>query len=115
MEDFLGNLWVGSNNNGIFAYNPRTRRVTHYQQTDAEGSLRGSAVLRIFQDSRKRIWVGTNGGGLNLFYPNTRTFKSLTVKDGLPNNAVKGIMEDGLQNLWLATNEGQKMEVQKFC
>ena len=80
--------------------------MTHYQQTDAEGSLRGSAVLRIFQDSRKRIWVGTNGGGLNLFYPNTRTFKSLTVKDGLPNNAVKGIMEDGHQNLWLATNEG---------
>lgn len=106
MEDFLGNLWVGSNNNGIFAYNPRTRRVTHYQQTDAEGSLRGSAVFRIFQDSRKRIWVGTNGGGLNLFYPNTRTFKNLTVKDGLPNNAVKGIMEDGHQNLWLATNEG---------
>jgi ligand-binding sensor domain-containing protein len=24
----------------------------------------------------------------------------------LPNNAVKGIMEDGHQNLWLATNEG---------
>lgn len=106
MEDASGMLWVGSYNNGVFTYNPRNHQVRHFLQTDVEGSLRGSSAFRIFQDSRRRIWIGTNGGGLNLFDPKRQNFKILTVKDGLPNNAVKGIMEDSHQNLWLATNEG---------
>ncbi len=106
MEDVSGVLWVGSYDNGVFTYNTRTKQVRHFSQTDTEGSLRGTSAYRIFQDSKKRIWIGTNGGGLNLYNPQKQNFSVLTKTDGLPNNTVKGIMEDGHQNLWLATNEG---------
>ncbi|MBV8400707.1 MAG: PAS domain S-box protein, partial [Acetobacteraceae bacterium] len=51
------------------------------------------------------VWVGTQSG-LNRFDPRTRTFVAYYQRDGLPNNAVTGILEDQRGNLWLTTNNG---------
>lgn len=106
LEDSQGILWIGSYNNGMFRFNPQTHQITHLFQSDKPGSIKGNHVFQIFQDSQKRIWIATNGGGLCLYIPKSDTFKTWTTEDGLPNNTIKGILEDAHQNLWLATNEG---------
>ncbi|MEY4541559.1 MAG: hypothetical protein RLZZ306_3316, partial [Bacteroidota bacterium] len=106
LEDHEGILWIGSYNNGTFRFNPQTHQITHFIQSDKSGSIKGNHVFQIFEDSQKRIWIATNGGGLCLYLPKTNTFKTWTTEDGLPNNTIKGILEDKHQNLWLATNQG---------
>ncbi|HEY7751373.1 MAG TPA: ATP-binding protein, partial [Ignavibacteriaceae bacterium] len=45
-------------------------------------------------------------GGLNKFDRKKRTFKHYRESDGLPNEVIYGILEDGKGNLWLSTNKG---------
>ncbi len=54
------------------------------------------------------LWIGTKGGGLNRFDSKTGTFTYVSIKDGLPNNVVYGILPEsgGTGNLWLSTNRG---------
>ena len=106
LEDSRGVLWIGSYNNGTFKYDPKTHQIIHFEQSEKQGSIKGNHIFQVFEDTQKRIWVATNGGGLCLFQPETNTFKTWTTDDGLPNNTIKGILEDKHQNLWLATNEG---------
>ncbi len=63
-------------------------------------------VLTIQQDSRGRLWLGTRGDGLQLFDPDRGSVTSFRSADGLPNDVVNGILEDGVGRLWLSTNEG---------
>ena len=106
LEDSEGILWVGSDNNGTFRYNPKNHQINHFDNLNKPGSIKGNHVFQIYEDTQKRIWIATNGGGLCLYQPKTKTFKTWTTEDGLPNNTVKGILEDKHQNLWLATNNG---------
>lgn len=107
IQDSDGSLWFGSQDNGLYRYDPATQELVRYR-SDLEDpySLSHDSVLVIFQDSRGRLWVGTGGGGLNLFEPQTESFRAYTEKDGLPNNVVYGILEDADGRLWLSTNHG---------
>ncbi|WP_446050486.1 ATP-binding protein, partial [Zobellia laminariae] len=66
--------------------------------------------LSLYQSTAGVLWVGTFGGGLNKFVPGKEgeedTFVSYSIRDGLPNNVIKGILEDREGNLWLSTNMG---------
>jgi DNA-binding NtrC family response regulator len=50
--------------------------------------------------------LGTWGGGLNRFDIKTKKVKHFTTDDGLPSNAIYGILEDEKGNLWLSSNNG---------
>jgi signal transduction histidine kinase/CheY-like chemotaxis protein/AraC-like DNA-binding protein len=63
-------------------------------------------VASVLEDHAGQVWVGTYMGGLNRFDPKRGTFATYLHKDGLPNNSVYAIQEDGRHNLWLATSYG---------
>ncbi|WP_111706395.1 hybrid sensor histidine kinase/response regulator transcription factor [Lutibacter citreus] len=75
-----------------------------------ENSLSHNYILSVFESSKGDIWIGTFGGGLNKFIPSKNgengSFKVYSKKDGLPNDVIKGILEDDNNNLWLSTNGG---------
>jgi signal transduction histidine kinase/ligand-binding sensor domain-containing protein/DNA-binding response OmpR family regulator len=106
LEDKQGILWIATFNNGIFCYNRKTHKIAHYKQANATGIYKATQISKVFQDSQQRIWVATHGAGLWLFQPSTNNFKVWTTQDGLPNNTIKGILEDNHRNLWLSTNNG---------
>ena len=60
MEDFLGEFVGWFKQQRRLLQSLASSNLTHYQQTDVK-EVWEVLVLRIFQDSRKRIWVGTNG------------------------------------------------------
>jgi len=106
-QDSDGNLWVGTSDNGLNRIDPESGGIVHYlydpQQT---GSLSHSSVSYVFEDSRGILWVATAGGGLNRYNSKKDSFTYYTVKHGLPNNVVYGIVEDNHSNLWISTNYG---------
>ncbi|HJR99980.1 MAG TPA: two-component regulator propeller domain-containing protein [Flavobacterium sp.] len=105
-EDSDGNSWAGSYRDGLFYYNPRTRKkeVFVYDYKKPNG-ISNNSINYIFEDSSKNLWFATENG-LNLFEKKTRTFKKFTTKDGFPSNVVYSILEDEAKNLWLTTSKG---------
>lgn len=112
--DSKGRTWIGTDN-GLNLLtksekrtdNPDFIRFKHNSEDETSISL--DYILPIFESSKGLIWIGTLGGGLNLFKEANQTFQRITTADGLPNNVVKSILEDGSNNLWIASNRGISM------
>lgn len=69
--DSKNNLYVGTDNDGIYVIDSDYRVLEHYQRTTSN-SLVPNAVLCIYEDSRHRIWVGGYSSGLIYIDPATR-------------------------------------------
>jgi two-component sensor histidine kinase/ligand-binding sensor domain-containing protein len=105
-EDRQGEVWVGTFS-GLNRYNRNSGTFTRYVRDRRHpDTLSDNYIQCMYEDAKGRFWVGTLGGGLNLFDRKTGTSTAFMEKDGLPNNAVCGILEDGHGNLWLSTNKG---------
>jgi signal transduction histidine kinase/ligand-binding sensor domain-containing protein/CheY-like chemotaxis protein len=96
-EDRSGNLW-GGNYGSLIKIDPEKKKHKTF--------FIGYAVRSILEDKQHNFWVGTEGGGLLLFDREKGTFRRITTKDGLPNNAILRILEDDKGNLWLSTFHG---------
>ncbi|HEV8631373.1 MAG TPA: two-component regulator propeller domain-containing protein, partial [Thermoanaerobaculia bacterium] len=103
--DHEGILWFGTTLAGLDRFDPHSGRMTHFRHRAADPtSLGGDHVVTIFEDARRRLWVGTTEG-LDLADRQPGTFRHYRVKDGLPNDVVNAILEDG-GVLWLSTDHG---------
>ncbi len=105
-EDRQGNFWLGTN----FGLNKlsndlREVEVFNHDPLD-EYAISSDRIFAVYQDSSGIFWIGTMGGGLNRFDPATGKFRHYDEKNGLPNNVVYGMLDDGEGNLWISTNWG---------
>jgi len=58
-------------------------------------------IVDVYPDSTGTLWLATYGGGLFRFRDGH--LKAITTKDGLPNNMLLRILEDGEGNLWFTS------------
>jgi len=104
------NLWVGTDDNGLFKLSLIDTTIIGFEKYQfASGKINGissNRIKHVFQDSKGKIWIGTNGGGLNQFQQEDKSFKVYSERDGLSNNVVYGILEDDEGDLWMSTNKG---------
>ncbi|MBE9521889.1 MAG: PAS domain S-box protein, partial [Proteobacteria bacterium] len=106
-EDSEGNLWLTTAGGGLSNFDRQTERFTHYKHDPANSkSISHDNTTMVYEDHAGNLWVTTFGGGLNKFDPDTETFTVYLESDGLPNNAVMGILEDELGHLWISTFSG---------
>jgi signal transduction histidine kinase/ligand-binding sensor domain-containing protein/DNA-binding response OmpR family regulator len=104
-EDSKGNIWVGGGY-GVDVFNPDTGRSTYFFHDPKDPqSLVSNNITYIHRDSENHIWIGTSEG-LDLYDEKTNSFRHFTQADGLPNNTIIAIVEDGDKNLWLSTPNG---------
>ena len=94
-EDHAGNLWIGTRTEGLF----RFRQGNFVQVLTSHPD-----VECIFEDREDNLWVGTRGGGLNRLRP--RAFFLHQKKDGLHNDTVTSLCQDGEGKLWLLGSDG---------
>ncbi|MBI3651280.1 MAG: hypothetical protein HY231_09570 [Acidobacteria bacterium] len=97
-EDRQGTLWIGTQN-GLCQY--RDGQFNAYTHT---ASLAGHMVRAVYQDRDGVMWFGTYDAGLVRLKDGQ--FTSFTVKEGLFNNGVFQILEDGAENFWISCNLG---------
>jgi signal transduction histidine kinase/ligand-binding sensor domain-containing protein/DNA-binding response OmpR family regulator len=100
-------LWVGTEGGGLNRFDKATVRFASYRHKPGNpNTLSQDIVLSLYQDRKGILWIGTAGGGLNSFDPMTEQFTTFSQKDGLQDNTIYSILEDGNENLWLSTNRG---------
>ncbi len=105
-ESKSGILWIATWG-GLNKFNYKTDSFTSYSHNPNNvNSLSYDRILSVYEYPTGTLWIGTFGGGLDKFDIATETFTHYTVKDGLPNNSVVGILADDQGNLWLSTGKG---------
>lgn len=114
--DRKSRLWVGTSR-GLIIVDLLSFAKDHsnfnYQfkeyKLDNPASRNMEKINCIYEDSQGQIWLGSHGYGLYQLESDTHgkyKFKSWTVKDGLSNSSILGILEDDQHLLWLSTNYG---------
>jgi ligand-binding sensor domain-containing protein/signal transduction histidine kinase/DNA-binding response OmpR family regulator len=125
-EDSRGRIWIGTNGGGLNLYNKEKQnffRLLHESQK--KNGLSSNSIFSICENNKFKfksnenqtvLWVGTSYG-LNKVTINDLDFvnnenqlnvniRIYTVKDGLPDNSVKSIVQDNDGKLWLGTSNG---------
>lgn len=105
--DRAGEVWVGTRTGGLNRYNSLIGGFDIYRfDPYSTNCLSSNGVVSICEDHIGIMWIGTAGGGLNRMDKTKRSFLNFTVKDGLPDNYIYGILEDDRGELWISTNRG---------
>lgn len=105
LEDHTGTLWIGTEEKGMLAFNPRTQTLKSYPYISNNNRIKGSDVLddkrviMIYEDHEGTVWAGTNNGGLNRYDRKRDTFVS-SYRPQEQFNCIQAIFEDEKHRLW---------------
>ena len=104
-EDSRDNIWIGTDAQGLFKFEPKKRTFVQYRHDPADpASLSGDTILTIQEDRKGILWIGTRFDGLNRFDPGSGTFsRALLDADA---GAVWDLLVDRKGFLWAGTQEG---------
>jgi signal transduction histidine kinase/DNA-binding response OmpR family regulator len=106
IEDHAGVLWAGTYWDGLYYYNPKTRKKGFYRfEQKNKASISCNEINGIFEDSRHHLWVTTENG-LNVLEANGKGFKRYTKADGFPSNVTYAMLEDKSHKLWISSSNG---------
>ncbi len=97
-QDRDGQLWFGTNSDGVCRYDG-TRLVF----LSVKDGLAGHAVRKIVQTADGAMWFTTEGGVSRY---DRGAFTNYTVADGLPSDDTWSMMLDSKGTLWVGTREG---------
>ena len=98
VEEPDGTMWIGTRG-GVARFDGRRFRIF----SEREG-LSSNHVRALHRDVAGAIWVGTYDGGLNRIAKGRITV--VQKKDGLFDNGVFAIVDDGLGHFWMTSNRG---------
>lgn len=102
-EDELGNIWIGTNDRGLYVIDPENEKIIRH--------VKSSYGLRfIFKDSNNNIWY-PESYNLKMYDPKTQKTESYYLKE-----YISAIVEDTENNcLWIGSiNYTEKNHVIKF-
>ncbi len=113
-----GALWMATAGGGLYVYTNGTFRSI----TTADG-LSSDRVRALYEDDEGIVWVATEDAGLNrLVRGSDGSPDQVTVigrRDGLFDDALHSILDDGMGRLWMSTNRGifwvQRSDLEAFA
>lgn len=104
LEDSAGEMWFGSDGNGILRFDRQAHRFLAYKNdpSDVE-SIAHNRVSTLFQDREGNIWAGLHELAPNFFSKRPALFKKFSHQTGNPNSLtsslVTTIFEESPQSL----------------
>ncbi|MCC8188593.1 MAG: response regulator [Bacteroides sp.] len=106
-EDKRGDLWLGTDGNGMVRMDSRTGKMQHYAQQGGNGPTPGNVVVCFLCDSQDRLWMGTYLDGLICYDRGQFThYKESADSRSLTDNNVWAIEEDRHGIVWIGTLRG---------
>ncbi|MFC6102088.1 hybrid sensor histidine kinase/response regulator transcription factor [Olivibacter domesticus] len=94
-------LWLGTYMDGLFSYDPVTKRSKQYVKGKDEDNLNHADIFCLKEDRKGNLWIGTNGGGVNLLHADSghiEKFVHTAIREDDPDqpasNYIRSIEED---------------------
>lgn len=107
MQDSRGAMWVATLYNGVWTYDKSGAGWKNYPIPSLENGQMNYSCTSILECVSGEILVGTGGGGLYVYEAESDAFEVFkTTDDGLPNDVVLKLVEDGQGGVWGSTNNG---------
>lgn len=110
IRDNYGNIWTGTNGNGVTVLKNNYWKFRHYQQSATNPYGLNNNNIRCFAHTTGKLWIGTENGGLNCLDRATGKFSHyFSLSDqGIKrvNSVVLAICEDNTGRLWIGTLGG---------
>ena len=98
LHDRHGNLWVGTQGQGLLLLRAATTAVPSFDQVTQRDGLATSAVRALYEDREGNIWVGMTGGLTRLSEK-----KVTNIAEG---ETVSALATTGDGSIWIGTNSG---------
>jgi ligand-binding sensor domain-containing protein/signal transduction histidine kinase len=95
--DRQGRLWIGTKGDGLFCYSNGV-----FSAYTTRSGLPHDLVQALLPDE-DFVWVGTAAGLVRLRGNEVQVFRQ---KDGLPQDAIAQLQDDGAGNLWIGASRG---------
>lgn len=107
MCDSKGRIWIGTEQNGIFVFDPRKYSMVNYAKENEACRLGDNFIKAMFEDSKGRVWVST-WFGLHRFDEQEQTFRAFPFgtaesKKIFNYNVIEVIAEGPDGRLWMGT------------
>nr|WP_236675878.1 two-component regulator propeller domain-containing protein [Chryseolinea lacunae] len=109
VEDKKGNLWLGTNGDGLIYFDRHSGRFTSYKHDpNNPHSLSSDVVVSLCLDHENKLWIGTFFGGLDCYDGKTFTRYQHHADDStsLSGKSVWEVFEDSEHRLWVGTLDG---------
>jgi len=108
-EDFEGNIWIGTLQDGLSCFNPATRRFKNFRnQAENSVSISSNNITSVFVNSMGDLWITTQDFGLNQYLRGSEAFLSYKHEVGnqtsLISNNLNTLYEDRSGILWIGTS-----------
>lgn len=100
LEDKKGNLWLASQDSGIYCMPAGQSGFKHFTEKDGTGI---SSLLHMYEDRAGNIWFGSSRY-------DGKSFRNFTTADGFPSNNIRLLLDDRKGNLWFGA-QGEDMFV----
>ncbi len=113
--DKSGIVWIGSNNDGLNSYDPKTGKYKFFTyDINDTTSLSNKGVISICQDNLGYLWFGT-WWGLNRYDKTTNKFTRYIYnplnQNGLRSNIIWDLYSDSQGMIWIGTGGGGVSEL----
>jgi len=108
-EDKNGDLWIGTNNDGLIHWKINTGEPQLFvREVSDANSLSSDAVSCLLRTRDGKLWIGTLGGGLDCYDNGRFTHYKNMVKNSksLTDNNIVALAEDKSGIVWIGTSGG---------
>lgn len=105
--DEQATIWIGTDNDGLYAINDQGKQLRHYTHQAGNPQSVPGTILCLYEDSNQELWLGSYFDGLARINKQTGTCQDVTsllqgnLNAGKPK--VSCIIEDKNKNLWVGT------------
>jgi signal transduction histidine kinase/ligand-binding sensor domain-containing protein len=100
-----GNVWIGSRVDGLYCYNTRSKKITHYQHEKKNPySLSDNGVYKAYEDKKGNLWLATDaaGGSIEYYDQASGRFYHKPIDD----IQYIDFLEDNSGKIWIGTMNG---------
>ena len=109
-EDSKGNIWIGTNGDGLIVVN-NDRVIARYAPQPPNSGVAllpiNGYIRAIAEDAHGNIWIGTHGGGIAVYEPPIGKWTIYTQeKSQLPSNKIQCLLCDSKGKMWIGTFSG---------
>ncbi|HEY0669220.1 MAG TPA: two-component regulator propeller domain-containing protein, partial [Sphingobacteriaceae bacterium] len=107
LRDQRGLMWMGTKSDGLFCYNPKSKKTTNYKVSRHANSISSNHIRKLVEDHAGNIWIGTFGHGIDVFDPVKKVFKNYnTGNSGLSSDFILTLYKDITGDIWAGTFAG---------